>query len=201
MANAVDNHRTWMRTAGLLLAAGALMMLAKGVLLIVTDNDRSLVPWFGLLSNAGLATCGLALWHAAERRRRVALVGGVLALAGVAASLVAAGYLITGTIPETRDAPAAVGASYAILAAGAFLSLLAIGIVIATNRSLVGRWRWLPLGLLAAQLPIFIVAGAVGDGIGSENVTDGLGLALTGAAWILLGYAISGRSTLVAVAS
>jgi hypothetical protein len=129
------------------------------------------------------------------------LVGGVLALVGVAASLVAAGFLITGTIPETTDAPAAVGASYVVLAAGSFSSLLAIGIVIAKNRSLVGRWRWLPLGLLAAQLPIFIVAGAVGDGIGSENVTDGLGLALTGAAWILLGYAISERSSLPAAAS
>ena len=32
---------------------------------------------------------------------------------------------------------------------------------------------------------------AVGDTIGSESVTDGLGLALTGAAWILLGYALT----------
>lgn len=37
----------------------------------------------------------------------------------------------------------------------------------------------------------YIVAGATGDGIGSENVTDGLGLALTGAVWVLLGYALT----------
>jgi hypothetical protein len=43
-------------------------------------------------------------------------------------------------------------------------------------------------------MPIFIVAGATGEVVGSEVVTDGLGLALTGAAWILLGYAIAQHS-------
>ncbi len=83
------------------------------------------------------------------------------------------------------------GASYVILTVGIVASLVALGIVIAKNRVLRGRWRWLPLGLLAAQFPIFIVAGAIGDGIGSENITDGLGLALTGVGWTLLGYAIA----------
>ena len=90
------------------------------------------------------------------------------ALMGVAGSLVAVGYLIAGTIPESDGASTAVGASYVILAVGVYLSLLAIGIVVAKNRSLSGRWRWHPLGLVAAQFPIFIVAGAIGDGVGSE---------------------------------
>jgi hypothetical protein len=40
-------------------------------------------------------------------------------------------------------------------------------------------------------MPIFIVAGAIAEGIGSEDVADGLSLVLTGAAWMLLGYAFA----------
>lgn len=180
-----------LRIAGLLVAAGAVAMAIKGVLLVVTGNDRSLVPWFGLLTSLGFVLAAVALWRSVQRLRWLSALGGVAALTGVAAAVVAVGYLITGTIPESEGAPSAVGASYAILAAGAFLSLLSLGIVIAANRSLSGCWRWLPLGLVAVQMPIFIVAGAIGDGVGSEDVTDGLGLALTGAAWMLLGYALA----------
>ena len=180
-----------MRLAGVLVALGALMMLAKGLLLIATDNDRSLVPWFGLFTALGFIAAAIALWRSAIRLRWLSAVGGALALVGVVASLVAIIYLVTGTIPESDNAPSAVGASYIALSAGGFLALLALGIVIATNRSLAGQWRWVPLGLLAVQFPIFIIAGAVGDTIGSESLTDGLGLALTGAAWMLLGYALT----------
>lgn len=180
-----------MRIAGLLVAAGAVAMAIKGVLLVVTGNDRSLVPWFGLLTSLGFVLAAVALWRSVQRLRWLSALGGVAALTGVATAAVAVGYLITGTIPESEGAPSAVGASYAILAAGAFLSLLSLGIVIAANRSLSGWWRWLPLGLVAVQMPIFIVAGAIGDGVGSEDVTDGMSLALTGAAWMLLGYALA----------
>jgi hypothetical protein len=50
------------------------------------------------------------------------------------------------------------------------------------------------VGLLAVQMPIFIVAGAIAEGVGSEDVADGLSLALTGAAWMLLGYGLSWHS-------
>lgn len=180
-----------MRIAGLLVAAGAVAMVVKGVLLVVTGNDRSLVPWFGLFTSLGFVLAAVALWRSVQRLRWLSALGGVAALTGAAAAAVAVGYLITGTIPESEGAPSAVAASYAILAAGAFLSLLSLGIVIAANRSLSGWWRWLPLGLLAVQMPIFIVAGAIGNGVGSEDVTDGLGLALTGGAWMLLGYALA----------
>lgn len=188
-----ESQQSLMFLAGVLLAVGATMMLAKGLLLIVTDNDRSLVPWFGLFASAGFAVAASALRRSATRLRWLSATGGALALVGVVASLIAVAYLVTGTIPETDDAPTQVGVSYIISTIGVFLSLLMLGIVIAANRSLPGRWRWLPLGLLAAQFPIFVVAGAIGDSTGSEEVTDGLGLALTGAAWILLGYAMTRR--------
>lgn len=180
-----------MRIAGVLVGVGAALMLIKGIVLIVTDNDRSLVPWFGLFASVGFVVAAVALWRSVRRLRWLSALGGLAALVGVAASVVAIGYLITGTIPESGNAPSSVGASYVALTIGVFLSLLMLGIVIAVNRSLSGWWRWLPLGLLAVQLPIFIVAGAIGDGVGSEEVADGLGLALTGAAWILLGYGVT----------
>ena len=129
------------------------------------------MPWFGLFTTLGFAAAAVALWRSTARLRWLTMIGGVLALVGVVASLVAIGYLVTGTIPESTNAPAAVGGSYIVLSAAAFLSLLVLGVVIAANRSLAAGWRWLPLGLLAAQFPIFIIAGAIGDTIGSENVT------------------------------
>ena len=183
-----------MRIAGFLIAAGAAAMAVKGVLRTVTGDDRSLVPWFGLLTCLGFVVVAVALWRSVQRLRWLVALGGLVALIGAGAAVVAVVYLITGTIPESDGAPSAVGASYAVLSAGAFISLLSLGIVIAANRSLSGWWRWLPLGLLAVQMPIFIVAGAIGEGVGSEVVTDGLGIALTGAAWMLLGYAIAKHS-------
>jgi hypothetical protein len=147
-----------------------------------------------LFTCLGFVVAAVALWRSVQRLRWLAALGGLAALIGAGAAVVAVVYLITGTIPESDGAPSAVGASYAIMAAGTFIALLILGIVIAANRSLSGWWRWLPLGLLAVQMPIFIVAGAIAEGAGSEDVADGLSLVFTGAAWILLGYAIAQHS-------
>ena len=46
------------------------------------------------------------------------------------------------------------------------------------------------VGALAIfQFPVFIVAGAIGDTIGDETVTDGLGMLLTGA--LLVGSSVA----------
>lgn len=185
-----------MVVAGALVAAGAAMMLAKGLLLITTGHDRSLVPWFSLLSSCGLVLVAVALWRRVERLRWLVLVGGLGAVVGVSSSVVAVGYLIGGTIPESPEAPSLVGASYGVMSGGVFVAVLALGLVIAVNSALAGWWRWFPVGLVVAQLPIFIIAGAVGDGVGSEELTDGLGLALTGTAWIVLGYAFAEKAQL-----
>lgn len=183
-----------MRLAGALVALGATIMFTKGVLLIVTGNDRSLVPWFGLFTSVGLTITAGCLWRSVSRLRSLAAIAGAFGVVGIAASIVAVGYLVTGTIPETADAGDAVGGSYVVLSVGAFGCLLLTGAVIAVDHWLPGRWRWLPLAVIGAQFPIFIVAGAIGDTIGSADTTDGLGLALTGAAWMVLGYALSLRS-------
>lgn len=172
------------------------MMLAKGLMLIATGHDRSLVPWFGLFSSAGLTLGAVALWRSVGRWRWLALAGGLGAAVGLVSSVVAVVYLVAGTIPESPGAPTLVGVSYGVMSGGAFLVLLALGVLIVGNQSLAGRWRWFPLGLILAQLPIFIVAGAVGDGVGSEELTDGLGLAITGAVWMLLGYVLHDKQQL-----
>lgn len=179
-----------MRLAGALVVAGAAMMLAKGVLLILTGEDRSLVPWFGLLASAGFGVAAMVLRRTADRWLWLTWLGGTGAAVGFLSSVIAVLYLVTGTIPESPGAPDLVGFSYGVSSAGVAVALLSLGIVIVGNRSLSGFWRWLPVGLIVVQLPIFIVAGAVGDSVGLEDLTDGLGLALTGAAWMGLGYAI-----------
>jgi len=193
VGNRVGEDRL-MNVAGALIALGSAAILAKGMLLIFTGHDRSLVPWFGLLVTAGFVVASLALRRSVERWRWLAWLGGGAALVGLVSSVVAVVYLIAGTIPESPGAPALVGVSYGVMSAAVAVSLLSLGVLIAGNRSLLGRWRWFPLGLIVAQLPIFIVAGAIGDGVGSEDLTDGLGLALTGLAWILLGYVVSEKA-------
>ena len=190
-------HTNWsvtlLRLSGSFVGLGAAMMALKGVLLMTTGNDRSLVPWFAFLTSIGFCLASAALWRTCQRWRFLAVVGGVAAAVGVGAAIISVGYLVTGTIPETPDAPGLVGLSYAVSSAAIALAIVSLGILILVNRSLTGRWRWLPIGLILAQLPIFIVSGAIGDTAGSEDVTDGLGLALTGAAWMLLGWAIAYR--------
>ena len=193
VGNRVGEDRL-MNVAGALIALGSAAILAKGMLLIFTGHDRSLVPWFGLLVSAGFVVASMALRRSVERWRWLAWLGGGAALVGLVSSVVAVVYLIAGTIPESPGAPGLVGVSYGVVSAGVAVSLLSLGVLIAGNRSLRGGWRWFPLGLIVAQLPIFIVAEAIGDGVGSEDLTDGLSLALTGLAWILLGYAISEKS-------
>ena len=183
-----------MRIAGLLIATGAVAMGIKGVLLTATGNDRSLVPWFGLFACLGFVIAAAALWRSVQRLRWLAALGGLVALIGAGAAVAAVVYLITGTIPESDGAPTAVGVWYAIMAAGTFIALLILGIVIAANRSLSGWWRWLPVGLIAVQMPIFVVAGAIAEGVGSEDAADGLSLVLTGGAWMFLGYAFAQHS-------
>lgn len=172
------------------MVAGAAMILAKGVLLILTGEDRSLVPWFALLTSAGFGLVAIVLIRTADRWRWLTWLGGTGAALGFLSSVVAVLYLVTGTIPESPGAPDLVGFSYGVSSAGIAVAVLSLGIVIVGNRSLSGFWRWLPVGLIVVQLPIFIVAGAVGDGVGSEELTDGLGLALTGVAWMWLGYGL-----------
>ena len=169
------------------------MMGIKGVLLMTTGNDRSLVPWFALLTSIGFCLGAAALWRATNRWRFLAVLGGVASAVGVGAAIISVGYLVSGTIPETPDAPGLVGLPYAVASGGVALAIVSLGILILVNRSLTGRWRWLPIGLILGQIPIFIISGAIGDTVGSEDVTDGLGLALTGAAWMLLGWALAYR--------
>jgi hypothetical protein len=146
---------------------------------------------FLLLSSIGLTLAALALSRYVTRLRQLSLAAIGFGVIGIGASMVAVLYLVTGTIPETDDAPGAVGGSYVVLTIGVYVCLILVGAVISTNHSLPGRWSWLPIGIVLAQFPIFIVAGAIGDTIGSEDTTDGLGLALTGVVWIVLGYSLT----------
>lgn len=179
-----------LRVAAGLIALGASTMIVKGLARIATGGDPSLVPWFGLGVTLGLTLACLAVIKGFGHSWPLKLGAGVGAV-GVAASAVAIGFLITGTIPETSGSPAAVDASYGLLSAASILGLTILAATIARRRLLPGRWRWVLLGVLAAQLPIFALAEAIGEAIGRGSVTDGLGLTLTGAAWVLVAYSLT----------
>ena len=183
-----------MRLAGALVMLGAVMTLIKGAIRTVSGEDPSLVPFFGLFATLGLVFAAVTWWRSEIGSRWLIGVAGVSAAVGFVASMIAVVYLVTGTIPETDGAVPLVGASYAILAAAAFLCLLMLGIAIGRLRLLNGRWRWLPIGVLLVQFPIFIVAEAIGEALDEPTVSDGLSMVLTGVAWILLGYAIARQS-------
>ena len=61
-----------MRIAGFLVLAGAAAIAVKGVLLMATGNDRSLVPWFGLFACLGFVIAASALWRSVQRLRWLA---------------------------------------------------------------------------------------------------------------------------------
>lgn len=186
---------TWLAAAGLI-AFGGSLVIVKGVVRLVTAADPSLVPWFGLGASLGLTIASRAM-IASGGPTWAPVLAACFGVVGAMASVFAIGYLVTGTIPESAGAPAVVGLSYVGLTAGTFLALLVLASSIARRRSLGGRWRWVPLGVVAVQFPIFAVAEAVGDSLGQGTATDGLGMVLTGAAWVLLAYSLT-RQPLVA---
>ncbi len=180
--------------AGPMVGLGALFMFAKGALLITTGVDRSFVPWVALFWTLGLLFFAIGLRPSATAWRRALYVATAVAAIGVIGALVAVGYLvIRSTIPESSEAPAAVSIAYGVMSAGGFLGLAILGLVIVRNRSLAGRWRWVPLSAIIVQFPIFIVAGELGAVLDREAVADGLSMVLTGCTWLVVGFALRFR--------
>lgn len=188
---------TMLEWAGPLVGFGALFMFAKGALLITTGVDRSFVPWFALFITLGLLCFALGLRPSATVWRPALGVATGVAAVGVIGALVAVGYLvIRSTIPESPGAPAAASIAYGVMSAGVFLGLAILGLVILRNRSLEGRWRWVPLSAIVLQFPIFIVAGALGAALDREAVADGMSMVLTGCMWLVVGFALRFRHAL-----
>lgn len=173
-----------------LITLGAGFMILKGLVRMSTGGDPSLVPWFGLMTTLGLTVVSFALTEE-HGRSWLLMVTVTVSVTGVGASAAAVAFLITGSIPETPGAPAGVGVSYGLLAAAAFLSLGLLGATVASRRLLVSGWRWVPLAVLVAQFPIFVLAEAIGDVAARESVTDGLALTSTCAAWALAAYSFT----------
>jgi hypothetical protein len=162
---------------------GGGFMVAKGAIRATFGDDLSFAP-------TALFFTGFGVWALAEtvaatgRLRWAPRAGRGFAALAIASGLVAIVYLLARTIPETDGAPAAVGASYGVAAASIYLGQLILGVAAVRSEALPGRLRWVPMGVVILQFPVFIVAGAIGDGIGDETITDGLGMALTGLLWV-----------------
>ena len=117
--------------------AGGGFFAAKGLIRATDGADLSFVPASLFLLGFGLIALGdvVVRTHPAAW---VVVMGRVVASACVLAGGVALSYVLTGTIPETEDAPALVGISYGVGAGTAYLGQLVLGVTGACRRALPG---------------------------------------------------------------
>ena len=179
-ASVRPNHVAFLATLGMV---GGGFLFAKGAIRATLGDDVSLVP-------VSLFLTGFGVWALAEtvadtgQLKWVPRIGRGLAALTIASGAVAIAYLLARTIPETDGASPAVGASYGVAAASMYLGQLLLAVASVRTQALPGRLRWAPMAVVILQFPAFIVAGAIGDTVGEETITDGLGMLLAGLLWV-----------------
>ena len=110
-------------------------------------------------------------------------MGGALAWAGVAlAGVSAAVYVAT-----TDDEAFPLSATMPLTALSILVGFVLLGIAVRRADALPGRWRSLPLAIVAG-FPLMIVVGGVLEAL-NERLLE-IPLVVVGLAWIALGYAI-----------
>ncbi|MGI9019836.1 MAG: hypothetical protein ACR2G3_03910 [Solirubrobacterales bacterium] len=176
---------TPMRWAGFAAAVGGGLWAAKGTVILLTGDQPEYIfevaPLFLALGLVGL--------HARLRGRggRTARVGGLLAWAGVAlAATTAAVYVAT-----TDGEAFLLDATFPLAMLSIVGALVLLGIAVRRAHALPGRWRSLPLAIVAGVIPLALVGGIL------ETISERLleiPLVVQGLAWIALGYAIWNRA-------
>jgi len=169
------------RWAGFAAAVGGVLWAVKGTAIVLTGDQPEYIfevaPLFFALGLVGL--------HARLEGRggRPARVGGALAWAGVAlAGVSAAVYVAT-----TDDEAFPLSATMPLTALSILVGFVLLGIAVRRADALPGRWRSLPLAIVAG-FPLMIVVGGVLEAL-NERLLE-IPLVVVGLAWIALGYAI-----------
>lgn len=169
----------FIRWSGIAALLGGLFLVAKGVVIILSDADPSFVPPATFLFALGMV--GL---HARLEGRGGVLgrIGVVLAWVAVAASVVnLVGLVLPIPTPGDPDSPALLEITYMVAFLGILVGLLLLGIAALRAEVLPPRWNAVPLAVGISWFPL--------QGIGFV-ISDGVGLILGGLAWILLGYVL-----------
>ncbi len=174
------------RWAGFAAALGGALWVVKGGAILVTgDQPEYIFEVAPLLFALGLVGLHARLeGHGSGSGR----VGGALAWASLALALVSAVvYLAT-----TDDEVFLLSATIPLTGLSILASLVLLGIAVRRVGALPGRWRWLPLSMGVAGLPLIMISPYLAltlDG----RLLDSLFI-VPGLAWVMLGWRISRSS-------
>ncbi len=172
------------RWGGLAAMLSGALFAVKGVVILVSDADPSLVPPATLLFALGMV--GL---HARLQGRGgpLAAIGILLAWVVVVASVVnLIGLALPIPTPGEADASILLRITYMVAFLGILVGLLALGIAALRARVMPSPWHAVPLAVGVVWLPLQAVGFVISDGVG---------LILGGLAWALLGYVLWSKSS------
>lgn len=167
------------RFGGLAASAGGAFWTAKALAILVTGVQPPLLFEIAPVLFAGGLIALYARLKAA--RRKLATVGGVLAVASGVLALLALIFAPT-DLSEESFSPWISSSFLTNLAA-----LVVLGVVARKSRALPATLRWLPLALGVSTIPLLAVGGAL------ETIHERLleiPLVLLGLGWIWLGYLV-----------
>ncbi len=172
------------RWGGLAAMLSGVLSVVKGVVILTSEADPSLVPLTALLFALGMV--GL---HARLEGHGGLLgtIGVLLAWVVVVASVVnLIGLALPIPTPGEADASILLRITYMVAFLGVLVGLLALGIAALRARVMPSPWHAVPLAVGVVWLPLQAVGFVISDGVG---------LILGGLAWALLGYVLWSKSS------
>ncbi len=175
------------RWGGLAAILSGALSVVKGVVIVVSDADPSLVPLTSLLFALGMVGLHARL---EGHSRLLGRVGVLLAWVVVGASVVnLIGLALPIPTPGEPDAPILLRITYMVAFLGVLVGLLVLGIAVLRARVMSAPWHAVPLAVGVLWLPLQAVGFVISDGVG---------LILGGLAWAFLGYVLWSESSMSA---
>ncbi len=165
------------RWGGAVAMLGGVMWVVKGGLIMLGGPDPDLFIPAQLFFALGLLGLHIRL---AGRGGRLGRIGGLLAYAAVASSIINTPHSVIFAEDEAQT-PFPFSITYAVSALVIFIGLLFLGIAALREEALPRRWRTLPLIVgLAGLLPIWALA----------FIHLEIPVVVLGVGWILIGYVL-----------
>ncbi len=168
---------------GLATMLSGALLVTKGLAIVVSDADPSLVSPATLLFALGMVGLHARLEGRGGLLGTVGVLLAGVALAASAVNLI--GLVFSVPAPGDPDAPTLLRITYVAGFLGILLGLLALGAAALRARVMVAPWGAVPLAVGVLWFPL--------QGIGFV-ISDGVGLVLGGLAWASLGYALWSQS-------
>ena len=170
------------RWGGLAAMLGGVLLVVKGVAILASGADPSLVPPATLLFAFGMVGLHARL---GGRGGLLGTVGLVLAWVAIGASAVNLIAQVLGLTPARAPLPTLFQVTYMLAFLAILVGLLALGIAAFRAEALSPPWRAVPLAVGVLWFPLQAV-GLVAP--------DGVEIILSALAWTLLGYVLWSES-------